>query len=104
MPSAHQRSELHQLPRLYLHAWMLLLDKQVLASTHLCIFHSLYIKIPQQTLTVHATRPTRDQNFSNYRDYLHAWMPLLEMEAAVSAVDDAAGVVVDNVKVTLLLD
>ena len=56
---------------------------------------------PVLALTRFAKQATRDQNFSNYQDYRRAWMPLLEMEAAVGAGDSDGGIVIDNVAVTM---
>ena len=56
---------------------------------------------PVLALTRFAKRATRDQNFSNYQDYAQAWMPLLEMEAAVAAGNSDGGVVIENVSVKI---
>ena len=56
---------------------------------------------PVLALTRFATRPTREQQFSSYKDYVRAWMPLLEMEAAVEAGDSDGGVVIENVAVVM---
>ncbi|XP_076462248.1 3'-5' exoribonuclease HELZ2-like isoform X2 [Babylonia areolata] len=60
-----------------------------------------HVSEPVRTLTRHATRPTRDQQFSSYQGYMKAWMPLMEMEAAVGAGEGESSVVIDNVHVTL---
>ena len=60
-----------------------------------------HVSNPVLTLTRFATRPTRDQHFSSFREYMKAWMPLLEMESAVGAVDNDGGIVIDNVPVTM---
>ncbi|XP_076463379.1 3'-5' exoribonuclease HELZ2-like isoform X2 [Babylonia areolata] len=59
-----------------------------------------HVHDPVQTLSRTATRATRDQQFTSYRQYLKAWMPLLEMEAAVGAGAGDACVVIDDVAVT----
>ncbi|KAL8598524.1 hypothetical protein ACOMHN_051312 [Nucella lapillus] len=56
---------------------------------------------PVSTLSRVATRSTRDQQFTSYKEYVKAWMPLLEMEAATNAGSMEGSVVIDNVTVTL---
>ena len=56
---------------------------------------------PVLALTRFAKQATRDQNFSNYKEYARAWMPLLEMEAAVGSGDSDGGIVIDNINVTM---
>ncbi|XP_070195199.1 3'-5' exoribonuclease HELZ2-like isoform X2 [Littorina saxatilis] len=67
-------------------------------NASVCMLHAMD---PVQVLTRPSTRETRDQNFSNYREYVQAWMPLQEMEAAACAADNRSGVVINNVKVTM---
>ena len=67
-------------------------------NASICMEHT---KNPVHTLTRPATRATRDQQFNDHEEYIRAWMPLLEMEAAVGAGDTDGAVVIDNVKVTM---
>ena len=67
-------------------------------NTSVCTLH---VNEPVPTLVSFANQATRDQNFSNYKDYAQVWIPLLEMEAAVWAGDSDIGVVIDNVNVTI---
>ena len=67
-------------------------------NASICMEHT---KNPVHTLTRPAPRPTRDQQFNSYQDYTQAWMPLLEMEAAVGAGNSDGAVVIDNVMVTM---
>ena len=60
-----------------------------------------HLSNPVLTFTQFATRPTRDQEFSTYREYVKAWMPLLEMEACVGAVRNTGGFVINNVPVSM---
>ncbi|KAL8586098.1 hypothetical protein ACOMHN_065061 [Nucella lapillus] len=62
---------------------------------------TLHVSEPVLTLTRHATRPTRDQQFSSSEGYLKAWMPILEMEAAAGAGEGESAFVIDNVLVTM---
>ncbi|KAK7490445.1 hypothetical protein BaRGS_00018231, partial [Batillaria attramentaria] len=52
---------------------------------------------PILTLSSFATQATKKEHFTNYRDYLRAWMPLLEMEAAYGAGGSDGGFVVEKV-------
>ena len=67
-------------------------------NASICIKHT---RNPVHTLTRAATRTTRDQQFTDYEEYTRAWMPLLEMQAAVGAGDTDGAVVIDNVTVTM---
>jgi hypothetical protein len=71
---------------------------QLARNASLCTQH---ISDPVMSLTSQATRSTRQHNFtcSSFTEYHRAWMPLLEMEAAVGACDCDGGVIIDNVRV-----
>ncbi|KAK7490446.1 hypothetical protein BaRGS_00018232 [Batillaria attramentaria] len=55
-----------------------------------------HVRDPVMTLSRFATRTTRDQHFTNYRDYARSWMPLLEMEAAYGAGGGDGGFVIER--------
>ncbi|KAK7490439.1 hypothetical protein BaRGS_00018225 [Batillaria attramentaria] len=60
-----------------------------------------HVRDPVNSLTRHATRATREQQFKNYKDYVKAWMPLLEMEAALGAGGSDDVVIVENVPILI---
>ena len=68
------------------------------SNTSVCTQH---VSEPVLTLSRFATRPTREMQFSSYKEYARAWMPLLEMEAAMEAGNSDGGVVIENVSVTM---
>jgi hypothetical protein len=74
---------------------------QVAKNLTLCTKH---VRDPAKVLTKLATISTRERHFHNVDDYLQAWMPLIEMEAAVNAGDARSAVIVQAVKVRMLDD
>ncbi|XP_070195168.1 3'-5' exoribonuclease HELZ2-like isoform X1 [Littorina saxatilis] len=74
---------------------------EVLHTAHNASVCTQHVSEPVPVLTSFATRATRDQNFTTYLEYARAWMPLLEMEAAVEAGNNDGGVVIENVPVSL---
>ncbi|KAL8597128.1 hypothetical protein ACOMHN_050464 [Nucella lapillus] len=66
--------------------------------SHVCLRHT---KSPVDTLTRCADCSTRGQQFFSHEQYLHAWMPLLEMEASSGAGFSDAAVTIHNVRVVM---
>jgi hypothetical protein len=73
---------------------------QLARNSCVCTFH---VNEPVLALTRSATRSTKEQNFDNFDDYRKAWMPLMEMEAAVGAVENV-GAVIDSVNVVIQIE
>ncbi|KAK7490454.1 hypothetical protein BaRGS_00018240, partial [Batillaria attramentaria] len=67
-------------------------------NASVCLQHA---KDPVSSLFRTASRSTREQPFKSYEEYLSAWMPLLEMEAAYGAGKDNTGVVIEDVPIKL---
>lgn len=71
---------------------------QLTRNVTICTRH---LKDSVTCLSRPATRVVRDKGFTNHEEYLEAWMPLLEMEAAAEAGDSGLGTMVENVRVTI---
>ncbi|PVD23127.1 hypothetical protein C0Q70_16390 [Pomacea canaliculata] len=71
---------------------------QLTRNVTICTRH---LKDSVTCLSRPATQVVRDKGFTNHKDYLDAWMPLLEMEAAAEAGDSGLGTMVENVRVTI---
>ena len=71
---------------------------RIASNASVCLFHA---RKPVPVLCPWATTFTQDQEFTSYKEYINAWMPLIEMEAATGASRNDECVIIDNVLVTM---